>query len=174
MLERTKKATAGGTLELAAMPAYEPIMPLIINAGGRRPHAPYTVSLGGIADVTYAVDRGLSTVRSLDPAHGWPGVLSPSGAYDDESAVMLQEHHAAYGIFAERVVKANSGASAQAVSDVHSAAFRAYLLETSKTEKLPIFFCSDAMSATLDSQPPTAPPRRSPIVWWIQSMRRSA
>jgi hypothetical protein len=157
VLERMKKASASGAVELAALPAYEPIMPLIINAGGRRQHAPFTVSIGGIADVTYAVDRGMRAVRSLDPSHGDPGVLSPSGAYDDEAAVMLQEHRAAYGIFSERVVKANSGASAQSVSDVHAAAFRAYLLETSKTAKLPVFFCSDAMSASLDSQPPSAP-----------------
>jgi hypothetical protein len=84
-------------------------------------------------------------------------VLAPSGAYDDEAAVLLQEHHAAYGIFSERVVKANAGASAASVSEVHSAAFRAYLLETSKTSKLPIFFCSDMTSTALDSQAPSTP-----------------
>jgi hypothetical protein len=84
-------------------------------------------------------------------------VLSPSGAYNDETAALLQARRAAYGIFSERVVKANAGASAASVSDVHGAAFRAYLLETSKTEKIPVFFCSDTTSNALDAQPPSAP-----------------
>lgn len=158
VLDKTKKAASGGAIELVALPAYEPIIPLIINAGGRTHRAPNTVSLNARADVAYAVDEGMRAIRALDPTHGEPGVLSPSGAYDDEAAVLLQEHHAAYGIFSERVVKANSGASAQSVSDVHSAAYRAYLLETSKTAKLPVFFCSDSTSTSLDAQPPSAPP----------------
>ncbi len=155
LLDKTKKAAAAGTIEIAALPAYEPIMPLIINAGGRT--SPFTVNLDGGADVAVAVSDGLRMARSLAPAQGAAGILSPSGAYNDETASLLQQQHAAYGIFSERVVKANAGSSAVAVSDVHSAAFRAYLLETSKTSKLPVLFCSDATSNALDSQPPSAP-----------------
>ncbi len=157
LLSKTKKAAATGSIEIAALPAYEPIMPLIINAGGRTQQVPYTVNIGGGADVAAAVDDGMRMARSLAPGQGAPGVLSPSGAYNDETASLLQDQHAAYAVFSERVVKANAGASAASVSDVHSAAFRAYLLETSKTSKLPVFFCSDTTSNALDSQPPSAP-----------------
>ncbi|HEV2878510.1 MAG TPA: hypothetical protein VGW96_02920 [Candidatus Eremiobacteraceae bacterium] len=158
VLEKVKRAAADGTVELAALPAYEPIMPLLINAGGRSRQVPYTVDPGAGADVGYAVEDGLRAARSIAPAQGTYGVLSPAGAYDDEVAVLLQAHHAAYGIFSERVVRANAGASAESVLDVHSAPYRAYLLETSKTSKLPVFFCSDATSNALDTQLPGAPP----------------
>lgn len=157
VVSRTRKAAASGELEIAALPANEPIMPLVINAAGRRTTNPFTVDVGGGADVAAAVDEGLRMARSLAPQQGQPGMLSPSGAYNDETAIILQSRRAAYGVFSERVVKANSGASAAAVNDVHAAAFRAYLLETSKTDKLPVFFCSDATSNALDSQPPSAP-----------------
>ncbi|MDQ6768022.1 MAG: hypothetical protein M3Z41_09475 [Candidatus Eremiobacteraeota bacterium] len=157
VLDKLKRAAAQGSVELAVLPAYEPIMPLIINAGGRTRQVPYTVNLNAANDVGYAVDEGMRAVQALAPNQGAPGVLAPSGAYDDETAVLLQTHRAAYAVFSERVVKANAGASATAVSDVHSAAFHAYLLETSKTAKLPILFCSDTTSIALDAQPPSAP-----------------
>ncbi|MBV8667806.1 MAG: hypothetical protein JOZ28_01205 [Candidatus Eremiobacteraeota bacterium] len=157
VLSMARKAAANGELEIAALPANEPIMPLIINAAGRRTTSPFTVDVAGSADVAAAIDEGLRMARSLAPEQGAAGLLSPSGAYNDETAVILQARHAAYGIFSERVVKANAGASAEAVSDVHAAAFRAYLLETSKADKLPVLFCSDATSNALDSQPPSAP-----------------
>ena len=157
VLSKIRKAGSSGEIELAALPADEPIMPLVINAAGRRTTNPFTVDLGASVDVAAAVDEGMRMARSLAPGQGEPGVLSPSGAYNDETAIVLQSRRAAYGIFSERVVKANSGASAAAVSDVHAAAFRAYLLETSKSDKLPVFFCSDATGNALDSQPPSAP-----------------
>ena len=157
VLERLKQAAARGSIEIAAMPAYEPIMPLVINAAGRTSKTPYTVNLGAAADVGYAVDAGLRAVRALTPGEAQPGIFAPSGAYDDETAMLLQARDAAYGIFSERVVKANAGASATSVSDIHAAAFRAYLLETGKTTKLPVLFCSDTTSAALDSLPPSAP-----------------
>ncbi len=157
VLDRTKKAAQSGSIELAAMPAYEPIMPLVINAAGRSRRVPYTVNLDATADVSYAIDEGLRTVRALDPSRGAPGLVSPNGAYNDETAVLMQARGAAYGVFSDRVVKANSGASAQAVSDVHSAAYRAYLFESSKTSRLPIFFSSDTAGMALDSQPPFSP-----------------
>ncbi len=158
VLDKLKQAATDGTVEVAALPSYEPIMPLLINAAGRPRQVPYTVDPGAGADVGYAVDEGLRAARSIAPGQGTYGVLSPDGAYDDEAAALLQAHHAAYGVFSERVVMANAGASAASVLDVHSAPFRAYLLETSKTDKMPVLFCSDSTSNALDSQLPSAPP----------------
>jgi len=158
VLDKLKRAAADGSTEIAALPSYEPIMPLLINAAGRSRQVPYTVDPGAGADVGYAVDEGIRAARSIAPAQGTYGVLSPDGAYDDETAALLQDHHAAFGVFSERVVMANAGASAASVLDIHSAPFRAYLLETSKTSKLPVLFCSDATSTALDSQLPSAPP----------------
>jgi len=158
VLDKVKQAAVNGTLEIAALPSYEPIMPLLINAAGRPRQVPYTVDPAAGADVGYAVDDGLRAARSLAPGQGTYGVLSPDGAYNDETAALLQAHHAAFGVFSERVVMANAGASAASVLDVHSAPFRAYLLETSKTNKMPVLFCSDSTSNALDSQLPSAPP----------------
>jgi hypothetical protein len=158
VLDKLKQAAADGTVEMAALPSYEPIMPLLINAAGRPRQVPYTVDPGAGVDVGYAVDEGLRSARSIAPGQGSYGVLSPDGAYDDETAALLQTHHAAFGVFSERVVMANAGASAASVLDVHSAPFRAYLLETSKTNKMPVLFCSDSTSNALDSQLPSAPP----------------
>ena len=158
VLDKVKQSAVEGTIEIAALPSYEPIMPLLINAAGRSRQVPYTVDPGAGADVGYAVDEGLRAARSLAPGQGTYGVLSPDGAYDDETAALLQAHHAAFGVFSERVVMANAGASAASVLDVHSAPFRAYLLETSKTSKMSVLFCSDSTSNALDSQLPSAPP----------------
>lgn len=157
VLARLKNASASGTVELAALPAYEPIVPLIVDAAGRNERVPFTVALNAGADAAAAVDEGMRAVRSLDPAHGEPGLVSPSGAYDDETATLLQAHRARYGVFAERVVKMNVGAAAASVADARSAAYRAYLMETSKTTTLPIFFCSDSASTSIDAQPLASP-----------------
>ena len=157
VLARLKKASASGAVELAALPAYEPIVPLVIDAAGRNERVPFTVALNGGADAAAAVDEGMRAVRSLDPTHGDPGLVLPSGAYDDETATLLQSHRAQYGVFSERVVKASVGAAAASVADARSAAYRAYLMETSKTTTLPIFFCSDSASTSIDAQPLASP-----------------
>ena len=158
VIDKIKQAAAEGVIEIAALPSYEPIMPLLINAAGRSRQVPYTVDPGAGIDVGYAVEEGLRAARSIAPAQGAYGVISPDGAYNDETATLLQTHHAAFGVFSERVVMANAGASAASVLDVHSAPFRPYLLETSKTDKMPVLFCSDSTSNALDSQLPSAPP----------------
>ncbi len=157
VLARLKKASASGAVELAALPAYEPIVPLVIDAAGRNERVPFTVALNGGADAAAAVDEGMRAVRSLDPTHPDPGLVLPSGAYDDETATLLQSHRAQYGVFSERVVKASVGAAAASVADARSAAYRAYLMETSKTTTLPIFFCSDSASTSIDAQPLASP-----------------
>lgn len=156
-IARLKKATDRGAIELAALPAYEPIMPLVIDAAGRNERVPFTVALNAGTDAAEAVDEGMRSVHALDPAHGDPGIISPAGAYDDDTAALLQSHHARYGVFSERVVRNNVGASQASVADARSAAFRSYLLETSKTNTLPIFFCSDTSSNSIDSLPLTSP-----------------
>ncbi|HXW50548.1 MAG TPA: hypothetical protein VEJ41_01050 [Candidatus Acidoferrales bacterium] len=157
VLQRLRQDARAGTVELAALPAYEPILPLVIDAAGRDQRVPFTVAFSASSDATAAIDEGLSAVASLDPTHGAAGVVSPSGAYDDETAALLQARHAAYAVFSERVVKASVGAAAAAVADARGAAYRAYLMETTKTATIPIFFCSDTASTAIDSQPLRSP-----------------
>lgn len=151
---KLKSMAASGAIELAALPADEPIMPLVLDAAGRTRDVPYTVDLQGRDDVGAAIDKGMNAVRTLDA--GAPGVVSPHGAYDDATAALLQEHSPAYATFSDRVVKAVSGASSEAVAATSAAALRPYLLSTSRTSKLPVLFCSDALSAELTVVPPTA------------------
>ncbi|GEM_PF-1524616 len=157
VIDRLRRAARGGAVELAALPAYEPILPLVIDAAGRNQRVPFTVALGAGADASAAVDEGLTAVASLDPAHGSAGVISPNGAYDDETIALLQSHHARYGVFSDRVARQNVGAAASSVADARAAAFRAYLMETTKTATIPMLFCSDVASTSIDSQPLRSP-----------------
>lgn len=153
VIDRLRRAARSGVVELAALPAYEPILPLVIDAAGRNQRVPFTVALVAGTDASAAVDEGIAAVASLDPAHGSTGVVSPNGAYDDETIALLQAHHARYAVFSDRVVKQNVGAAAASVADARTAAFRAYLMETTKTATIPMFFCSDVASTSIDSQP---------------------
>lgn len=152
VLSKAKLAARNGSLELAALPAYEPILPLVVDAAGRTRQAQFTVNVGGREDAAAAIEEGMRAITALSGEPN-PGIISPHGAYDDATAAVIQEHHPSYAIFSDRVVKANTGASAQAVSETGAAALRGYLMETSKTNKLPILFCSDTASTALDILP---------------------
>jgi hypothetical protein len=156
VLQRLKNAMRTGHVEPAALPAYEPIMPLVVDAAGRTESTPFTVNLGARADVGAAIDDGLKAVRDLDP-HAQPGVVAPAGAYDDDTAVLLRERGAHYAIFSDRVLQENVGAAPEAVAAARSAAFHGYLLETSRTDHLPLFFCDDDASTALEALPAAAP-----------------
>jgi hypothetical protein len=155
---RLQTSAHNGDVELAALPAYEPILPLIIDAAGRSVRVPFTVAFDATADAAQAIDQGMRAVRELDPGAGNPGIVSPSGAYDDETVALMQAHKSRYAVFSERVVKMNVGAAVSSVAQAHGAAFQAYLMETSRTDTMPIFFSSDTASASIDSQPINSPP----------------
>jgi hypothetical protein len=157
VLDDLRRSSRTGTVELAALPAYEPIVPLVIDAAGRTERAPFTVFLNASADAAAAVDEGLAAVAALDPQHGAAGVVSPNGAYDDETIALFQAHHARYGVFSDRVVKQSVGAAVSSVADARVSAFRTYLMETTKTATIPILFCSDTASTSIDSVPLRAP-----------------
>ncbi|MDQ6779637.1 MAG: hypothetical protein M3Z37_00575, partial [Candidatus Eremiobacteraeota bacterium] len=152
---KLKGMAASGAVELAAQPAEEPIMPLVVDAAGRTRDVPYTVDLQARDDVSAAIEKGMNAVRELGA--GTPGVISPHGAYDDATAALLQEHNPAYATFSDRVVKAVSGASTEALTATSAAALRPYLVSTSKTSKLPVLFCSDALSTELTVVAAAAP-----------------
>jgi alpha-amylase/alpha-mannosidase (GH57 family) len=157
VLAQTKALAASGSVEIAALPAYEPIVPLIVDAAGRTRQEANTVNVGGRTDAVAAVDDGMLAATALAGAAN-PGIISPHGAYDDEAGAVLQERHPAYAVFSDRVAKAATGASAEAVNASKAAALHSYLLETSKTAKLPILFCSDTLSSAIDVLPAATAP----------------
>jgi len=157
VLTELKAAVQSGSIELAALPAYEPIVPLIVDAAARTRSEANTVDLSARSDAAAAIEDGARTASALGGGSD-PGIVSPHGAYDDETASLMQERHPAYALFSDRVAKATTGASAEAVSASQAAALHGYLLETSRTSKLPILFCSDTLSATLDVLPATTSP----------------
>src|SRR5579872_4079797 len=153
-----RQTAHSGYVELAALPAYEPILPLVIDAAGQTRQSPFMIDLKARADAAASVKQGLDGIRMFS-ATGSSGVFSPHGAYDDETAALLQEQHVAYAVFSDRVVASTTGASAEAVRAAAAAAFHAYALDTGVAAKLPILFSSDAQSATLDALPATLPTR---------------
>ena len=146
---------AKGTVELVATPAGAPVLPLIVDSGGKSSIDPNIVDVRAPADAGRLVDDAIAMVRRLAPDQRGVGLYSPFGAYDDATADVILQHRAAYALFSDRVVLATGvGASADSVAAADAASFHAYALHVSKAGSvLPALFWaqrqSSALSATL-------------------------
>jgi hypothetical protein len=149
-----------GSLEVIAEPAYEPVLPLLIDAAGMsalESANAHVVMLDARVDAERAVDDGLKAASAVMPGKA-VGLYSPYGAYDDATAQLLQRKRVAYAIFSDRILKsAEAGGSAQAAQSAESAAYHAFTLQTDKAAKLSAFFCDDSESTALSNLPPLLP-----------------
>ena len=153
LLATLKSERSAGQLELVADPAREPILPLRVDSGGST--GPNIVQLGAAADATYLVNEALRATSAS--AQLSSGVYSPHGAYDDRTALMFAQAHAAFALFSDRVLRASPiGGSREAVSGADIAAYRAYGLRTS-SGTLPVLFWDEDDSLTLTVLSPRLP-----------------
>jgi hypothetical protein len=148
VLEALKSAANGGQLELLADPAGEPILPLLIDGGGHS--GPNVVLVGAVADAAYSVDAAIRAVDALVPGAS-PGVYSPHGAYDDETAGILTQRHAAYALFSDRVLRTSPiGGSRAAVLAADAAPFHAFAVRGAAGAALTALFWSEDDGRALD------------------------
>lgn len=155
VVDGLKSASGGGQLELLADPAGEPILPLLIDGGGKS--GPNVVFVGAQADAAYAVDAAMRAVEALAPGTS-PGVYSPHGAYDDKTATVLEQHHAAFALFSDRVLRSSPiGGSRAAVAAADAGAFHAFALRAAAGPALSTLFWSEDDGSALDVLSPRLP-----------------
>ena len=155
VVDGLKSAGGSGQLELLADPAGEPILPLLIDGGGKS--GPNVVVVGARADAAYAVDVALRAVDALAPGTS-PGVYSPHGAYDDATATVLEQHHAAFALFSDRVLRTSPiGGSRAAVAAADAGAFHAFALRAAAGPAMSTLFWSEDDGSALDVFSPRLP-----------------
>jgi hypothetical protein len=155
IVDALKSAASGGQLELLADPAGEPILPLLIDGGGKS--GPNVVVIGAQADAAYLVDAALHGIGALAPGAS-PGVYAPHGAYDDKTATVLEQHHAAFALFSDRVLRTSPiGGSRAAVAAADAAALHAFALRAAAGPALATLFWSEDDGSALDVLSPRLP-----------------
>jgi len=151
-------ALTSGALEVVATPDGDPILPLLIDSGGKSLSDPTAIPLDASADAAMLISGALSTAASLNKG-ARAGLASPFGAYDDAAAQAIGAAGARYAIFSERVVRASqAGGTVAALGAALAAPYQLYDLQTSKTAHVPVLFWDDASSSALEAIAPSSPP----------------
>lgn len=148
VVDALKGASAGGQLELLADPRGEPILPLLVDGGGKS--GPNVVLVGAEADAAQSVVAAMLSVSTL--SHDTtPGLYSPHGAYDDKTASVLEQHHPAFALFSDRVLRTSPiGGSRAAVAAADAAAFHAFALRAAAGPALATLFWSEDDGSAID------------------------
>lgn len=159
VLSQLKEEVARGALELVAVPANEPVLPLLVDSAGKSALDPNVVEVRAAADAGALVDEAIAAVKKFAPGHA-VGLYSPFGAYDDATAELLQRRHVGYALFTDRVVRnGGAGASADSIAAADAAAFQAYSLRVSKSGALAALFWDQEDSVALSTTLPAWPAR---------------
>jgi hypothetical protein len=153
-LDEIKELANSGQLELVADPAGEPILPLLIDGGGKS--GANIVMVGAAADAALMVDQALHGVSAYEP--GAAGVYSPHGAYDDQAASMLEQHRASFALFSDRVLRSSPiGGSREAVQAADAGPYHAYSLHAASGAALPVLFWDEDDGAAISVLSPGLP-----------------
>jgi hypothetical protein len=157
-LDVLRALAASGQLENIADPAGEPLLPLLVDNGGKTSLDPNFVQLGAQADAEYLVMAALRAARGASPQGGTVGIYSPHGAYDDKTAAVFATHGAAYALFSDRVLGSTpAGGSLAAVNAADTAAFHSYVIQATSTRALPALFWNEDEGISLSSLSPNSP-----------------
>ena len=152
-----KAQVASGALELAATPAHEPVLPLLVDAAGKSTLEENVVNLGAAADVSRLVADALTEQAKFGARER--GVYSPYGAYDDATAEVFARANIDYALFSDRAVRASAGAGSRgAIQAADAAARHPYRIQISKSVWLGAFFWETDASAALSAMSPAAAP----------------
>ncbi len=154
---RFASAARAGAIEIVATPDGDPVLPLLIDSGGKSASDPTAIPLDASADAAAMISDALGTAASLN-GDGHAGLASPYGAYDDAAAEAIETGGARYAIFSDRIVRASqAGGSVEALAAALAAPYQMYDLQTSRTVHMPVFFWDEASSSALETIAPTAP-----------------
>jgi len=150
--DELKADVRAGLVELVAAPDGEPVLPLLIDSGGKSTADPYIVSVGARADAQFLTTDAVRAVATFAQARANVGVYSPFGAYDDATGVVIHASGAAYAMFSDRVVRgAGSEGSEGGIDSARAAALHAYALTVAKGVTMPILFWNQAESDGLQT-----------------------
>jgi hypothetical protein len=153
------EAVSRGALEFVATPDGDPILPLLVDSGGKTLADPSIMPLNAAADASAMVDDAIANIAPLDDARP-PGILAPFGAYDDASAQLTAARGARFAIYSDRVLQTSqAGGSVAALHAAQASPYQNYSLEIGKTTTLPLFFWADDASRELDALATSLPPQ---------------
>lgn len=152
--DELRSDVASGSVEIAALPDGEPVLPLIVDAGGKSPSDARIVDLGAGSDAGRMTSDALHAAAAFarPPAGVGVGFYSPYGAYDDAVGPIVKEAGAAYALFTDRVVEGEAGTGSESIiAQSEAAAMRAYALTVDKGVTLPILFWNEDGSARVQT-----------------------
>lgn len=142
-----------GAVELVATPDDEPVLPLIIDAGGKSATDARIINLAAGTDagkVTTAALRA-SAAFAHPPSRLGVGFYSPFGAYDDATGPIIKNAGAAYALFSDRVVRGSGTGSQSGVDEAAASSLHAYSLTVDRDVTLPVLFWSEDGSAAVQT-----------------------
>ena len=146
-----RDAVSRGAMEFVATPDRDPVLPLLVDSGGKTLADPSVLPLNAGADATALIDDALANIAPLDDARP-PGLLAPFGAYDDASAQLTAARGARFASYSDRVLQTSqAGGSVAALRAAQASTYLAYGLATGKTTTLPLLFWADDASRALDA-----------------------
>jgi hypothetical protein len=147
----SRAEAARGALEFVATPDGAPVLPLLVDSGGKTMSDPSVLPLNAAADATVLIDDALAAVTPLDGRRE-PGLLASYGAYDDASAQLIAARGARYAVYSDRVLQTSqAGGSVAALRAAQASSYLTYALQIGKTATLPLFFWADGPSRALDA-----------------------
>jgi hypothetical protein len=159
MASATRDAVSRGALEFVATPDGDPILPLLIDSGGKTLADPSVLPLNAAADATAMIDDAIAGITPLDDSRK-PGLLSPFGAYDDATAQLAAARGARFAVFSDRVLQTSqAGGSVEALRAAQASSYLLYGLALGKTTTLPLLFWADDASRALDGLATSLPPQ---------------
>lgn len=142
-----------GAVEIVATPDDEPVLPLLIDAGGKSTSDARIVNLAAATDAGKVTTAALRSVAAFArPASGLGiGFYSPFGAYDDATGPIVKSAGAAYALFSDRVVRGSGSGSQNGVEETAASSLRAYSLTVDRNVTLPVLFWSEDSSAAVQT-----------------------
>lgn len=152
--DELRAGVRSGAVELAAIPDGEPVLPLIIDAGGKSATDARIVNIGAASDAGRLATDALHAAASFahPPTGAGVGFYSPYGAYDDATGPVIKSAGAAYALFSDRVVHGEFATGSEgAVNESTSAELRAYALTVDKGVTLPVLFWDEEGSARVQT-----------------------
>jgi hypothetical protein len=153
-----RDAVARGALEFVATPNGAPVLPLLVDSGGKTMSDPSVLPLNAAADATVLIDDAVAGSTAMNGGHG-TGLLSPFGAYDDAAAQLIAARGAHYAIFSDRVLQTSqAGGSVAALRAAQASPYLVYALQIAKASTLRIYFWADEASRALDAFATSLPP----------------
>ena len=142
-----------GAVEIAATPDDEPVLPLIIDAGGTAATDARIINLAAATDAGKVTTDALRAAAAFaHPASGLGvGFYSPFGAYDDATGPIIKNAGAAYALFSDRVVRGSGSGSQSGVDEAAASSLHAYALTVDRKVTMPVLFWSEDGSAAVQT-----------------------